>query len=569
MLRLPIGYDNFAEIIRHKLDIVDKSLFIRDVIDDTAKVIVITRPRRFGKSLNLSMLHYYFAESAYGESTEGVFKGMKIMEEGEVYLQHYRQYPVIFVSFKDIKAATFEEAYASLCGLMSRLYQEYEFLLDSPELNVHNKKEFESIINKEASKETVMSSLRDLSGYLYKATSVKPWLLIDEYDTPIQSAYLYKYYDDMIGLMKVFFGSALKTNPYLEKSVITGILRISKESLFSDLNNLKVYSVLDDKYSEYFGFTESEANDLIQRSGINEKSALIKEWYNGYQFGNTVVYNPWSIVNCLQDKKIEPYWINTSDNALIKKLLLQSNEEFKADFELLLQDKPIEHFVKKNMVFGDLYKNQTAAWSLLLMSGYLKVIGIRLTDDADMVGTFAIPNREVKSLYNQIIKEWLSGKHEVEWYNNTLLASLLSGKIDQFEDYFREVFEQAVSVHDTAKEPESFYHGLMLGLTTSLHSDPNYEIKSNRESGLGRYDYVIFAKDKVKPSILFEFKRVKDDSKNRNEMLEKTAIDAVHQITKNNYITELKQHGAKEVIKIGLAFCGKHFKMYHEVETLK
>jgi hypothetical protein len=569
MLRLPIGYDNFAEIIRHKLDIVDKSLFIKDVIDDTAKVIVITRPRRFGKSLNLSMLQYYFAEYAYGESTEGVFKGMKILETGEKYLEHYRKHPVILVSFKDIKANTFEEAYAGLCGLMSRLYQEYEFLLDSPALNAHNKKEFESVINKEASKDTVLSSLRDLSGYLYKATSVKPWLLIDEYDTPIQSAYVSKYYDDMISVMKILLGSALKSNPYLEKSVITGILRISKESLFSDLNNLKVYSVLDDKYSEYFGFTEIEANDLVQRSGLNEKAALIKQWYNGYQFGNTVVYNPWSIVNCLEDKKIEPYWINTSDNALIQKLLQQSSEEFKADFELLLQDKPIEHAIKKNMVFRDLYKNQSAPWGLLLMSGYLKVTGSRLTDDAEMIGTFAIPNKEVRSLYNQIIKEWLSGRHEIEWYNNTLLVSLLSGKIDQFENYFRDVFEQAVSVHDTAKEPESFYHGLMLGLTASLHSDPNYEIKSNRESGLGRYDYIIFAKDNNKPSILFEFKRVKDDSKNRNEMLEKAAIEAAHQITKNGYIAELKQHGAKEVIKIGLAFCGKHFKIHHEIEVLK
>jgi hypothetical protein len=569
MLRLPIGYDNFAEIIRHNLDIVDKSLFIKDVIDDTAKVIVITRPRRFGKSLNLSMLHYYFAESAYGESTEGVFKGMKIMGEGEAYLQHYRKYPVISVSFKDIKATTFEQAYASLCGLIRQIYSEHRFLLKGDHLNLDEKNKFESILYEQATEETIHGSLKNLTEYLYKVTSVKPWLLIDEYDTPIQSAYLETYYDDMIKLMKILFGSALKSNPYLEKSVITGILRISKESLFSDLNNLKVYSVLDDKYSEYFGFTESEANDLIQRSGLNEKSALIKEWYNGYQFGNTVVYNPWSIVNCLQDKKIEPYWINTSDNALIKKLVRKSSEEFKGDFELLLQDKPIEHIIKKNMVFGDLYKNQTAAWSLLLMSGYLKVIGSRWTDDADMVGTLAIPNKEVRSLYNQIIKEWLSGRHEVEWYHNTLLASLLSGKIDQFENYFRDVFEQAVSVHDTAKEPESFYHGLMLGLTTSLHSDPNYEIKSNRESGLGRYDYIIFAKDKNKPSILFEFKRVKDDSKNRNEMLEKTAIDAVHQITKNGYIAELKQHGAKEVIKIGLAFCGKHFKIYHEIEVLK
>jgi hypothetical protein len=568
MLRLPIGYDNFAKVIRNNFDIVDKSLFIRDVIDDTAEVIVITRPRRFGKSLNLSMLQYYFAENAYGESTEGVFEGLKIMKEGRAYLQHYRKYPVIFVSFKDIKARTFEEAYARLSGVMSRLYGQYRFLFEGDYLNDEEKMKFENILYQTASQGTIESSLLDLSGYLYKATSVKPWLLIDEYDTPIQSAYLCKYYDDMIGLMKGLFGSALKSNPYLEKSVITGILRVSKESLFSDLNNLKVYSVLDDRYSEYFGFTEPEANDLIKRSGLNEKAALIKEWYNGYQFGNTVVYNPWSMVNCLQENgKIKPYWLNTSGNDLIKELLLKSTEEFKAAFEILLQDKSAEKLINENMVFNELHADETAVWSLFLMAGYLKVVGEKETD-LGILASLKIPNREVKNLYRQIIARWLSGKHGLEWYLK-FLNFLLSGEIDQFENAFREVMEQAVSVHDTAKEPESFYHGLMLGLTASLHSDPNYEIKSNRESGSGRYDYIIFAKDANKPSILFEFKRVKDDSKNRNEILEKTAIEAVYQISKNGYIAELKQRGAKEVIKIGLAFCGKHFKIHHKTEVLK
>jgi hypothetical protein len=568
MLRLPIGYDNFAKVIRHNLDIVDKSLFIRDVIDDAAEVIVITRPRRFGKSLNLSMLHYYLAEKAYGELTEGVFEGMKILEAEEKYLQHYRKYPVISVSFKDIKARTFEQAYASLCGLIRQEYSEHRFLLNSEHLNLDEKKKFESILYEEATEDTIHKSLRNLTEYLYKATSVKPWLLIDEYDTPIQSAYICKYYDEMIGLMKNLFGSALKSNPYLEKSVITGILRISKESLFSDLNNLKVYSVLDMRYSEYFGFTEPEANDLIKQCDLNEKAVLIKEWYNGYQFGSAVVYNPWSMANCLQENgNIKPYWLNTSGNDLIKELLLKSSEEFKAAFEILLQDKSVEKLVNENMVFSELHTDETAVWSLFLMAGYLKVVGEKKTD-LGVLAELKIPNREVKNLYRQIIARWLSGKHGLEWHLK-FLNFLLSGEIDQFENAFREVMEQAVSVHDTAKEPESFYHGLMLGLTASLHSDPNYEIKSNRESGFGRYDYIIFAKNTNKPSILFEFKRVKDDSKNRNEMLEKAAIDAVHQIARNGYITELKQRGAKEVIKIGLAFCGKHFKIHHETEVLK
>jgi hypothetical protein len=423
MLRLPIGYDNFAKIIRNNLDIVDKSLFIRDVIDDTAEVIVITRPRRFGKSLNLSMLQYYFAQNAYGESTEGVFEGMKIMSSEEKYLRHYRKYPVILVSFKDIKATTFAQAYARLCGLMSRLYGEHRFVFEGHYLNSEEKKKFKNILDETASQETIESSLLDLSSYLYKATSVKPWLLIDEYDTPIQSAYLYKHYNEMVALMKGMFGSALKSNPYLEKSVITGILRIAKESLFSDLNNLEIYSVLRDEYSSYFGFTESEVSDIIKKAGLKESAKDIKAWYNGYKFGNTLVYNPWSIANCIKQKgNLLPYWLNTSSNELIKDILLTSSESFKTDFEILLQDRSVEKFINENMVFGDLLQNETAAWSLLLMAGYLNVIADKKTN-LGILATLEIPNHEVKTLYHQIIAQGLSGKHGLEWYNKFIKIS--------------------------------------------------------------------------------------------------------------------------------------------------
>jgi hypothetical protein len=564
-LRLPIGYDIFGNIIRNDLDLVDKSLFIRDVIDDIAQVILITRPRRFGKTTNLSMLQYYFAEEAYGESTEGLFKGMQILEAGEKYLKHYRKYPVIFVSFKDVKDHCYENTLAGLRELMAQVYSEHRFLLDSEHLRHEEKIQFEEILNRKASEDTLKSSLRNLTTYLSKVTSVKPWLLIDEYDTPIHSAYLHGYYDEVMGIMRGMLGSVLKSNPYLHKSVITGILRVAKESLFSGVNNLRVYSLLHPQYSNYFGFTEEEVTNLAKKANLTDKLPEIKDWYNGYQIGNTTLYNPWSIVNCMQDKVLRPYWVNTSDNALIKTLLLQSSNDFKAAFEELLQDRPVQKLIDESMVFGDLDKSETAVWSLLLMAGYLKVIDHESTHQG-IFATLKIPNKEVKDLYRQIVELSLSSNHDFAWFNQ-FIDSLLTGQLDRFEKMLREIMEQVVSTRDMGKYPESFYHGLMLGLTASIHGKSGYELKSNRESGNGLYDYVIFAADKDKPSLIFEFKKIEADKKNSSEietLLMQSAKKAVDQITQKNYIAELKQRGATKILKIALAFCGKDFKMCHE-----
>ncbi len=561
---LPIGYDNFRELIDNKLEFVDKSLFIDEIINDIAtKAAMITRPRRFGKTLNLSMLHHFLSPSVNGKSTKNLFDGLKITENKDLCEKHQGQYPVIFVTFKDVKEAGYEEAYERLCKLMSDVYFEHRLLLTSPQLSDSQKRTFERILERTSSKTEVTEALKDLTTYLYCHYNVNPWLLIDEYDTPIQASYVHGYYDQMIQLMRSLFGSVLKTNPYLYRAVITGILRVAKESLFSGINNLKVYSSLHSSYSTHFGFTEEEVSVLAKKHHLENQLPDIKNWYNGYQIGDTVIYNPWSIANCIQEKgKLIPYWVNTSDNQLIRNTLVRSSTGFKEQFELLLQDQPVEQFIDENTVFGDLIKNESAAWSLLLMAGYLKVISQKKTDDG-LWCTLAIPNKEVRNLYQQIIKQWLSNGHGITWYNQ-FLTHLLTGNIELFEQELQEVMEQTVSSHDTARNPEAFYHGLMVGLTASLYHNEYYEIQSNKESGYGRYDYLIFARDKSKPTLLLEFKKVSVKDKEPEQLdslLEKAAQEALDQIDQKHYVAEAKQRGCIKIFKIGLAFCGKRFKI--------
>jgi len=371
------------------------------------------------------------------------------------------------------------------------------------------------------------------------------------------------YYDEITGFMRNFFGAALKDNPYLEKAVMTGILRISKESLFSGLNNLKVCSVLNAKYSSYFGFAEAEVNALFDESQLDK--SLVKAWYNGYQIGETILYNPWSIINCIDEHGlIQPYWINTSDNALIKNLLIRSSEKFKEQFEKLLQERAVEQLIDESFVFGDLNKNENAVWSLLLMAGYLKVITQQRTGDG-LLCALAIPNQEVRNLYQQIVKQWLSSNYGIEWYNQ-FLNHLLTGNILEFERCFKELIDRTISYHDTATEPEAFYHGLLVGVTASLHNDKNYELQSNRESGMGRYDYMIFSKDNSKPTLILEFKKIAtiDHPEKLMAKLEQGAKDALAKINQKSYVADAKRRGSNNILKLGLAFCGKHFKISYE-----
>lgn len=564
-MRLPIGCSDFKKVIDENFDFVDKSLLIKEIVDD-AEVILITRPRRFGKTLNMSMLRYFF-ESNRSDTTH-LFNNLKITHEKEHCVKHQGQYPVIYLTLKDVKEQSYQSAFEKILHIIGNVYDEFSnVLLNSDRLTDFQKRKINNILEGRASQTEVEDSLRMMSKFLYDHYGKNVCILIDEYDTPIQSGYLNGYYNEIVGLFRNLFSAALKDNPCLFKSVLTGILRISKESLFSGLNNLKVYSVSHPKYGAYFGFTENEVKALLLQSGLEKNSAEIKDWYNGYQIGDHVLYNPWSIINCLQDKGVlGPYWVNTSDNALIKTLLLKSSEGFKERFELLLEGNSIERLIDENFVYPDLMKNnESAVWSLLLMTGYLKINSCQKTDQGTLCH-LKIPNREIRNLYRSIIEQWLANGYGVEWYNQ-FLEHLLDGDMEAFERDLTHILEQTVSSHDVGKEPESFYHGFMIGMTASLYGRSDYETKSNRESGYGRYDYLILSNNLDKLTILFEFKKVSLPEGKLTEakiILNKSAQEALTQINTQSYLAEIKQRGIKNILKIGISFSGKRFGLAYE-----
>jgi Predicted AAA-ATPase/PD-(D/E)XK nuclease superfamily len=559
--RLPVGYSDFSDLIRHQLDFVDKTLFIKEVFDNTGtQVSVITRPRRFGKTLNLSMLHYFLASEIRGQATQRLFDGLKIAASDPAYLSHQGKYPVIFVSFKDIKGKDFASAYAILEHLLSALYSEHYYLLSSTQLLEKEKKIFSSIMEKESNPAEIGYSLRDLSHYLHRHFGIKPWILIDEYDTPIQSGYLNGYYEEIVGLIRTMFSAALKDNPSLEKSVITGILRISKESLFSGANNIRVYSILEKEYSEHFGFTEAEVDGLLEKYRLAERSPRIRDWYNGYQIGSTIIYNPWSLINCIQNGGLlKPYWVNTSGNDLVKHLLARGDLRVKTDLEAIIHHESITALVSENMVFGDLEKDRNAMWSLLLFCGYFKPIHIEYKNGLIQC-ELAVPNQEIMALYHHLIQGWLSEPLGAQYLD--FLLSLTEGRVEEFIDRLQQYLIQTLSIFDaTGREPEKFYHGFVLGMMVSL-SD-THEVKSNHESGYGRYDVMLIPKDIEQLGIVIEFKTVRDEKID----LKSAAAEALQQIEHRAYATELKQRGLQRILKMGLAFRNKEVTMQTQFDV--
>ena len=405
---LPVGEEDFRVLIDKKFLFVDKTLLIKEFLDnENIKVSLITRPRRFGKTLNLSMLHYFFAEKVLEEPTKGLFNGLKISQTGERYMDHQGQYPVINVSFKRLKGTTYEIMLNRMRELMNFIYRQHLELLDSPYLIKQQKYRFEAILGNNTTEAHLEASLLDLAEYLYKHYKKKVIILIDEYDTPIESGYFNGYYLKVIEMMREFLGNCLKTNPYLERALLTGITRVSKESLFSGLNNLKVYSLLDRKYKDHFGFTEVEVNMLAKKMNHQDKLTEMKTWYNGYEIGNTTLYNPWSVISCLDNNGLtKNYWINTSGNDLIKKLLINSSLKFKQDFELLLRGETIHKSIREDMVFGDLENNESLIWSLFFVAGYLKIVDT--PKDNNKRYSLSIPNKEIEEYYHFLIQDWLA-----------------------------------------------------------------------------------------------------------------------------------------------------------------
>ena len=566
----PVGEEDFRELIDNEFLFVDKTLLIKEFLDNkNIKVSLITRPRRFGKTLNLSMLHYFFAEKIKNKSTEGLFDGLKISEAGEHYMAYQGKYPVIFITFKQLEADTYKAMLGELQRLMSRIYKMHLELLDSPYLIAEQKSDFKKIVSCEADESHLKTALFDLTEYLYTHYQKEVIVLIDEYDAPIQASYFNNYYQEAIKMMRGLLGACLKTNPYLKRALLTGITRVSKESLFSGLNNLAVYSLLDDEYSEYFGFTEAEVNMLAEKMNYQGKLIEMRDWYNGYEIGGVTLYNPWSIINCLSRKAcIKNYWLNTSGNELIRKLLINSSMDFKKNFGRLLRGKTINEYIREDMVFNNLEQDESLIWSLFFVAGYLKIVKrlpSKKKQSSSIYCALQIPNQEIHNFYSGLIQDWLRGKKDEKWYA-TFVEHLLAGKVKEFEAGLKVILENIASTHDVANE--TFYHGLVIGFLATLndYEIKNYEIKSNRESGRGRYDIAVIPRDPQVLGLLFELKSVEQTA--TDVKLAKQAQKALRQIDDKNYVAEFRQRGIHKVLKIALVFKGKDFQLKYVEESL-
>ncbi len=560
--KFPIGISDFKKLIKGKNLFADKTLMIKDIMDDSSEVVVITRPRRFGKTLNLSMLYYFLGNNHSIDESENLFEGLNISKDTEFCKAHQNQYPVIFISFKDIKKPDQLSAYASIVLLMKELYAEHRYLLEGDLLAQDEKNTFRALLNQEANPENVGAAIKKLSEYLARKFKKFPIILIDEYDTPIQEAYSKEYYDDMIDLMRSILGQALKDNKEFQKAVVTGITRVAQESLFSGMNNVTIYTLLREKYGQYFGFTEEEVVVLLAQSRQKASIETIKEWYNGYQVGRYTLYNPWSIINCLDNNEpLQPYWVNTASNSLIAELLSRAKLVVKQQFEELLQGNIIEQPISENLVFSDIKTSPEALWSLLLYAGYLKVLSSELRGYR-LMARMAIPNKEVGFVYDRIIDAWFSEAISYDSYNS-FVQSLSNGDMDKFKNYLSMYIMQTGSYFDFNEQtPEAIFHVFILGLVVGLKDE--YIIQSNKEAGLGRSDVIFIPKNKQKNGILIEFKV--SDSIDR--CLTK-AQEALSQIKDKKYIETFKQHNIASVLAIGLAFFGKQVELVHEEIVLK
>ena len=540
MKRLAIGIDDFRKIIKEDCYYVDKTKFIADVLQDASNVKLFTRPRRFGKTLNMSMLKYFF-DVRESEENRKLFNGLDI--EKSKYIDEQGKYPIILISLKSLKYETWEESLEQLKSLISNLYNEFEYIRES--LNESEIELFNDIWFKKENGEYA-NSLKNLTSFLYKYYKKEVILLIDEYDIPLITAHKYGYYDEIINFYKIFLGEALKTNQYLKMGVLTGIIRVIRTGIFSDLNNLKVYSILEKKYSEFFGFTEEEVKEALQSFDIEEELVNVRYWYDGYKFGNSELYNPWSIINFVDGRELKNYWVGTSENFLIKNILENSTSRTNEILEKLFNEEEVEEAITGTSDLSILMDSKEV-WELLLFSGYLTV---KEKIDEDIY-SLKLPNMEVKKLFK---KEFINVHFGISLFRKTMEA-LKSLKFNDFEKYFQEIMLKSTSNWDTSKE--AFYHGLSLGMLSYLDND--YYVTSNFEAGFGRYDVVLEPKNKNNRAFILEFKVTDDENK-----LEKLSEEAIKQIEEKRYDINLKSRGIKEITFVGIAFYGKKLKVSYK-----
>ena len=552
MYGIGIGESDF-KILRIKKDYyIDKTKYIKDIIDNRSKVLLITRPRRFGKTLNMSMLRYYF--DCTKKDSKELFKGLKIMEQEEKYTSKLGYYPCIYLTLKDAGLQSYELMIMQLRTLLMDIYYENRYLLEEAEMAPGERNTFNKILLAEANEIEIINGIKMLSKIMSTYYNKPVMLFLDEYDVPLQNAYVEGYYEKCIKFFKTFYGITFKDNPYIEKTILTGVSRVAKESIFSGANNFHVYTVLDDEFSDDFGITEKEMDKIIDDFEIQDQKEEIKKWYDGYTIGNTEgIYNPWSILNYLTDKKLIPYWVNTSSNDLIK-LILKNSATVKEKIEQLLRDEEIEVPINLETVIVGIEKNEENIWGLLLGTGYLKVTEV--VDLAHGIYKVKIPNYEIKFLFQNIIREWFNDK--VIGNNlSTILKDLVTLNLKEFEKKFQVLVRQMFSFMDVGENTaENFYHAFVLGMLVGLKD--SYYVKSNRESGFGRYDIMLEPKDKNENSFVMEFKVYKEE---KEKTIEDTIENAKKQIEERKYAEDLEERGYTKINKMVFAFKGKEVKM--------